>query len=205
MTHNTKTQMAAGPLPTGQSTTVDIKNKQYAVDQQGFVNFPDNRIPDILLSDLPPKIKYRRKHEFFTVEYMPGIHVGPCVSGNQLITPDRSRINYQVMAKIYRISMRAAKNRMDWLRDSSPIPTGFYVIPAFMYRTDVKTLHDIFSQARDLGEEIIGPVYEAHKILSSIVQRSVMTRRERDAISKQTANLARGQRQGNSPRRTRKP
>ena len=205
MKHSTKTQTAAGPLPTSQSTTLEINNKQYEVDQQGFINFPDNRIPNILLSDLPPKIKYRRKHEFFTVEYMPGLHVGPCVTGHQLITPDRSMLDYQVMAKIYRISMKAAKNRMDWLRDSSPVPTGFYVIPAFIYRTDVKTLRDLFSQARDLGDEIIGPVSETHKILSSIVPRLVMTRRERDAIAKQTANLARGQRQGNSPNRRRMP
>jgi hypothetical protein len=148
-----------------------LGEKTYAVDENMFLNLPAAYVPNILISDLPLKVRYRVTNQHFTVEYLPESPRIVSVTAHKMLNPGRSFINYKSVARILQISIISARKRDRSIWDSSPVLNAVEFIPAFSYRSQEKTLKKMVTQANDLGNEILGPVIEAERLISTLIQK----------------------------------
>ena len=154
-----------------QVESVDLGGEKYTVDERMFIQLHQAQVPNVPLLDLPAAIRYRVNYQLFTIEYLPEFPGIVTVAAHKMNNPSRVIINYQAVARIYQISLRAGRLRDRSITDSSPVPSAYIIAPAFSFRSQVKTLKKMFVEANNLGNEILGPVIEAERIISHLVQK----------------------------------
>ena len=168
--NNEQIQPIGVETPADKIKSVVLDKKVFPVDDKGRVDLKDERIPKILISELPEGISFEVWRYYFRVKFDPADRQNVSFSTYRELNVDPSILSYRALARIVSLSTKAVKRNNPSIRNIDSDSSDFVLSLGFTARIEAETLREVFKSAEKLVAEVLAPVIEIENLFSKSIQ-----------------------------------